>query len=148
MRFKTTAAVGASSRDARHRVRRRDHKCQRRGRHAAAVAQRHRHAGRRSSSTPIAEFNKVHPDVEVQLERQEWTGIVERLTTALSGSDSPDVVEFGNTQAQTFEAAGAVVDLTDKRPTSAATTSCRACSRPARTTASCTPCRTTPALAS
>jgi N,N'-diacetylchitobiose transport system substrate-binding protein len=63
----------------------------------------------------IAEFNKIHPDVEVQFERQEWTGIVEKLTTALSGSDSPDVVEFGNTQAQTFEAAGAVVDLTDKR---------------------------------
>ncbi len=63
----------------------------------------------------IAEFNKIHPDVEVQFERQEWTGIVEKLTTALSGSDSPDVVEFGNTQAQTFEAAGAVADLTDKR---------------------------------
>ena len=62
----------------------------------------------------VAEFNKVHPDVTVELERQQWDGIVERLTTALSGSDAPDVVEFGNTQAQTFEAAGAVVDLTDK----------------------------------
>jgi N,N'-diacetylchitobiose transport system substrate-binding protein len=60
----------------------------------------------------IAEFNKIHPGVTVQLERQEWTGLVERLTTALSSSDSPDVVEFGNTQAQAFEAAGAVVDLT------------------------------------
>jgi N,N'-diacetylchitobiose transport system substrate-binding protein len=63
----------------------------------------------------ITEFNKIHPDVEVQLERQQWEGLVEKLTTALSGSDSPDIVEFGNTQAQTFEAAGAVVDLTDKR---------------------------------
>jgi N,N'-diacetylchitobiose transport system substrate-binding protein len=61
----------------------------------------------------ITEFNKVHPDVTVKLERQQWTGLVEKLTTALSGSDAPDVVEFGNTQAQTFEAAGAVVDLTD-----------------------------------
>jgi ABC-type glycerol-3-phosphate transport system substrate-binding protein len=60
----------------------------------------------------IAEFNKIHPDVTVQFERQEWTGIVEKLTTSLSSSDSPDVVEFGNTQAQAFEAAGAVVDLT------------------------------------
>jgi len=60
----------------------------------------------------IAEFAKVHPDVTVKLERQQWTGLVEKLTTALSGSDAPDVVEFGNTQAQTFEAAGAVVDLT------------------------------------
>ena len=32
-----------------------------------------------------------------------------------SSSDSPDVVELGNTQAQTFEAAGALVDLTDKK---------------------------------
>jgi len=63
----------------------------------------------------ITEFNAVHPDVEVVLERQQWTGLVEKLTTALSSSDSPDVVEFGNTQAQTFEAAGAVVDLTDQK---------------------------------
>lgn len=61
----------------------------------------------------VAEFNKIHPDVTVEFERQQWTGIVERLTTALSSSDSPDLVEFGNTQAQTFEAAGAVVDLTE-----------------------------------
>jgi N,N'-diacetylchitobiose transport system substrate-binding protein len=63
----------------------------------------------------VTEFNKVHPDVEVAFERQQWTGIVEKLTTALSGSDSPDVVEFGNTQAQSFEAAGAVADLTEHR---------------------------------
>ena len=34
----------------------------------------------------IAEFNKIHPDVEVKFERQQWTGIVEKLTTALSSS--------------------------------------------------------------
>ena len=63
----------------------------------------------------IAEFKKIHPDVDVQLERQQWTGLVEKLTTALSSSDAPDVVEFGNTQAQAFEAAGAVMDLTQYR---------------------------------
>jgi N,N'-diacetylchitobiose transport system substrate-binding protein len=62
----------------------------------------------------IAEFNELHPDVTVQLERQQWTGLVEKLTTALSGNDAPDIVEFGNTQAQTFEAAGAVADLSAK----------------------------------
>ena len=41
--------------------------------------------------------------------------LVERLTTALSSDDSPDVVEFGNTQAQAFEAAGALLDLTEHR---------------------------------
>jgi len=63
----------------------------------------------------IGEFNKVHPDVKVTFERQQWTGIVEKLTTALSSSDSPDVVELGNTQAQAFEAAGALEDLTAQK---------------------------------
>lgn len=63
----------------------------------------------------IAEFNKIHPDVKVEFERQQWTGIVEKLTTSLSSSDSPDVIELGNTQAQAFEAAGALQDLTDKQ---------------------------------
>ena len=61
------------------------------------------------------EFNKLHPDVKVVLERQQWTGIVEKLTTSLSSSESPDVIELGNTQAQAFEAAGALMDLTDKK---------------------------------
>jgi N,N'-diacetylchitobiose transport system substrate-binding protein len=60
----------------------------------------------------IGEFNKIHPDVKVTFERQQWTGIVEKLTTSLSSSDSPDVIELGNTQAQAFEAAGALKDLT------------------------------------
>jgi len=63
----------------------------------------------------IGEFNKAHPDVKVTFERQQWTGIVEKLTTALSSSDSPDVIELGNTQAQAFEAAGALEDLTAQK---------------------------------
>jgi N,N'-diacetylchitobiose transport system substrate-binding protein len=61
------------------------------------------------------EFKKEHPNVEVKFERQQWTGIVEKLTNSLSGKDAPDVIELGNTQAQTFEAAGALVDLTDEK---------------------------------
>jgi N,N'-diacetylchitobiose transport system substrate-binding protein len=63
----------------------------------------------------VEQFNETHPNVEVVFERQQWDGIVERLTTALSSDDSPDVVELGNTQAQAFEAAGALLDLTDNR---------------------------------
>lgn len=63
----------------------------------------------------VARFEEEHPGVDVQFERQEWTGIVERLTTSLSSDDGPDVVELGNTQAQAFEAAGALLDLTDQR---------------------------------
>lgn len=63
----------------------------------------------------IAQFKKENPGSNVQFERQQWTGIVEKLTTSLSSNDSPDVVELGNTQAQAFEAAGALKDLTDKK---------------------------------
>jgi len=62
-----------------------------------------------------AEFAKQHPGSKVVFERQQWTGIVEKLTTALSSNDSPDVVELGNTQAQSFEAAGALKDLTSSK---------------------------------
>jgi N,N'-diacetylchitobiose transport system substrate-binding protein len=62
-----------------------------------------------------AEFARTHPGSKVQFERQQWVGIVEKLTTALSSSDSPDVVELGNTQAQAFEAGGALADLTAKK---------------------------------
>ncbi len=62
-----------------------------------------------------AEFTKLHPGSKVVFERQQWTGIVEKQTTALSSSQSPDVVELGNTQAQAFEAGGALLDITDKK---------------------------------
>jgi len=62
-----------------------------------------------------AEFAKLHPGSKVVFERQQWTGIVEKLTTSLSSNDSPDLVELGNTQAQAFEAAGALKDLTAKK---------------------------------
>lgn len=62
-----------------------------------------------------AAFAKQNPGSKLVFERQQWTGIVDKLTTSLSSSDSPDVVELGNTQAQAFEAAGALRDLTADR---------------------------------
>ncbi|HEY7070471.1 MAG TPA: extracellular solute-binding protein, partial [Acidimicrobiales bacterium] len=58
-------------------------------------------------------FAEQYPNVTVDVERQEWDGIVDRLTNVLPTDDSPDIVEMGNTQAQAFEAAGALVDLSD-----------------------------------
>jgi N,N'-diacetylchitobiose transport system substrate-binding protein len=60
----------------------------------------------------VAEFAKENPGSKVVFERQQWTGIVQKLTTSLSSSSSPDVVEIGNTDAQAFEAAGALKDIT------------------------------------
>ena len=65
----------------------------------------------RSSSTRSPSSTRSIPTSRSSSSASSGPGIVEKLTTSLSGSDSPDVVEFGNTQAQTFEAAGAVTDL-------------------------------------
>jgi len=58
-------------------------------------------------------FEKDNPGATLTIEEQQWDGLVEKLTTALSSaSDTPDVVEVGNTQAPTFTEAGAFADLT------------------------------------
>ena len=59
-------------------------------------------------------FEEEHPGSTLVIEEQSWDGLVDRLTTSLSGSDSPDVVEVGNTQASAFTSAGAFLDLTDE----------------------------------
>jgi len=59
-------------------------------------------------------FEEENPGSTLVIEEQSWDGLVDRLTTSLSGSDSPDVVEVGNTQASAFTSAGAFLDLTDE----------------------------------
>ncbi|KQO09723.1 sugar transporter [Agreia sp. Leaf244] len=59
-------------------------------------------------------FEAENPGSTLTIEEQAWTGLVDKLTTNLSGSDSPDVVEVGNTQAAAFTSAGAFLDLSDK----------------------------------
>ncbi|WP_413316781.1 extracellular solute-binding protein [Agrococcus sp. 1P02AA] len=61
----------------------------------------------------IDTFEEEHPGSTLVIEEQSWDGLVDRLTTALSGSDSPDIVEIGNTQAPAFTTAGAFLDLTE-----------------------------------
>jgi N,N'-diacetylchitobiose transport system substrate-binding protein len=57
-------------------------------------------------------FEDQNPGSTLTIEEQQWDGLVEKLTTALSSeSDTPDVVEVGNTQAPTFTEAGAFADL-------------------------------------
>jgi N,N'-diacetylchitobiose transport system substrate-binding protein len=58
-------------------------------------------------------FEEENPGSTLVIEEQSWDGLVDRLTTSLSGSDSPDVVEVGNTQASAFTSAGAFLDLSD-----------------------------------
>lgn len=58
-------------------------------------------------------FEEQNPGSTLVIEEQTWDGLVDRYTTSLSGSDSPDIVEIGNTQAAAFTSAGAFMDLTE-----------------------------------
>jgi len=59
----------------------------------------------------IDTFAEENPGSTLVIEEQQWTGLVDTLTTALSSSDSPDIVEVGNTQAPAFTSVGAFRDL-------------------------------------
>ncbi|MFC0680821.1 extracellular solute-binding protein [Lysobacter korlensis] len=58
-------------------------------------------------------FEEQNEGSTLTIEEQSWTGLVDLLTTNLSGSDSPDIVEIGNTQAAAFTSSGAFMDLTE-----------------------------------
>ena len=58
-------------------------------------------------------FEDDNPGSTLVIEEQTWDGLVDKLTTSLSSSDSPDVVEFGNTQAPAFTSVGALLDISD-----------------------------------
>ncbi|GAA3460114.1 sugar ABC transporter substrate-binding protein [Saccharothrix longispora] len=57
------------------------------------------------------EFQDSHPGVTVKYEVQKWGGIQEKLTTALTSNNPPDVIELGNTQTAKFAAEETLEDL-------------------------------------
>ncbi|MCP3756892.1 extracellular solute-binding protein [Streptomyces sp. TBY4] len=59
-----------------------------------------------------AEFSAKHPGVTVKVETQQWKGIQEKVTTALSENTPPDVLELGNTQTAGYAVTGGLADLT------------------------------------
>src|SRR6266536_1706191 len=61
-----------------------------------------------------AEFQSSHPGVTVNYQIQQWNGIQDKLTTALAGNATPDVIELGNTQSAKFAASGGLLDLSFK----------------------------------
>jgi N,N'-diacetylchitobiose transport system substrate-binding protein len=60
------------------------------------------------------EFQAAHQGVTVTYQKQQWNGILDRLTTALASNDPPDVIELGNTQTAKIAASGALADLSGK----------------------------------
>ncbi|WP_299528655.1 extracellular solute-binding protein [uncultured Streptomyces sp.] len=50
---------------------------------------------------------------KVKFEVQQWNGIQQKLTTALSEENPPDVFEIGNTQTAAYAKTGGLAELTD-----------------------------------
>ncbi|WP_336631019.1 MULTISPECIES: extracellular solute-binding protein [unclassified Microbacterium] len=61
----------------------------------------------------VTTFEAQNPGSTLVIEEQQWTGLVDKLTTSLSSNDTPDIVEMGNTQAAAFTSSGALLDLSD-----------------------------------
>lgn len=66
-------------------------------------------------SDATSAFNTKYPNVKVQIDYQQWGDHLTKLDAALSGSQAPDVVEMGNTEATAYIANGAFVDLTGNK---------------------------------
>ncbi|MFF0148455.1 N,N'-diacetylchitobiose transport system substrate-binding protein [Amycolatopsis sulphurea] len=59
------------------------------------------------------DFEAAHPGVKVDYQVQQWDGIGQKLTTALTrGSGGPDIIELGTTQDAQYTSQGALQDLT------------------------------------
>ncbi|BBA99991.1 putative sugar transporter sugar binding protein [Actinacidiphila reveromycinica] len=58
-----------------------------------------------------AAFEKQYPGAKLKITVQQWDGIQQKLTTALSESTPPDVIEVGNTQTPYYAATGGLKDL-------------------------------------
>ncbi|WP_432055741.1 extracellular solute-binding protein [Streptomyces sp. bgisy022] len=60
------------------------------------------------------DFERRHPDIDVDIRIQDWTGIGEKVQQALEDeeSDGPDVIEVGNTQVTQYAEGQKLLDLT------------------------------------
>ena len=62
------------------------------------------------------DFKAKYPKVTVNVEIQQWGDIGTKLDTAFAGSTPPDVIELGNTLVAKYAAAGALEDISGKKP--------------------------------
>ncbi|GLF92804.1 extracellular solute-binding protein [Streptomyces yaizuensis] len=60
----------------------------------------------------VKEYEKDHPSVDLKVTFQPWTGIGKKVNAALEGTDTPDVIEVGNTQVAQYAETDALMDLT------------------------------------
>jgi N,N'-diacetylchitobiose transport system substrate-binding protein len=62
-----------------------------------------------------AQFNQAHPNTKVNIQIQQWDGIVVKTTTALASNNPPDVLEIGSTLVSKFADSSGLADLTGKK---------------------------------
>lgn len=60
-------------------------------------------------------FAEAYPDVDVEVQLQQWAGIQDLLSTTLGTDAGPDVVEIGNTLTARYADAGLLADLSSAR---------------------------------
>ncbi|MFF7800457.1 extracellular solute-binding protein [Streptomyces olivaceus] len=61
----------------------------------------------------VAKEFETKTKAKVKFEVQQWNGIQQKLTTALSEENPPDVFEIGNTQTPAYAKTGGLADLAD-----------------------------------
>ena len=61
----------------------------------------------------LDEFEKLHPDVDVQMEQLTWQSGLEKITAAVAAGTVPDLCELGSTWFPRFAAQGALADWSD-----------------------------------
>ncbi|WP_406432069.1 extracellular solute-binding protein [Streptomyces sp. NBC_01589] len=57
-------------------------------------------------------YEDEHPSIDLEFKIQSWSGIGPKVTAALKGEDTPDVIEVGNTQIAQYAESGGLRDLT------------------------------------
>ncbi|BDR54770.1 sugar ABC transporter substrate-binding protein [Bombiscardovia apis] len=66
----------------------------------------------------LAAINKAFKEktgADVKVQTQQWDGIGTKITTALSTSTPPDIIDMGNTQVAGYAASGGLMDLTSEK---------------------------------
>ena len=64
--------------------------------------------------TEVEEFNKTHKNIQVKLTQISDDQYINKVGTALRGSNGPDVLEFDVANAPLFSAMGVLEDITDR----------------------------------
>src|SRR5215475_5902193 len=54
-----------------------------------------------------SQFKSQHPGVDVNVQYQSWDSVLQKFDASIAASDTPDVIELGNSQTAKYMAAGA-----------------------------------------